>query len=193
MNKEELTKQIQNCKKCPLYKTRTNPVIGEGSLNSEIIFIGEAPGFNEDIQGKPFVGQAGKIFDELLNSVNLKREDIYITNILKCRPPKNRNPSDNEIETCTPYLNKQIEIIKPKIVCCLGNFSTKFILQKYGLKDKIQGISKIHGKIFKITTLTGILKIIPLYHPAVATYNSNMIKILKKDFKILKIESKEIR
>jgi len=182
----KLTQEILNCKKCGLYKTRTNPVVGEGSQDTDIIFIGEAPGFNEDKQGKPFVGQAGKIFDELLNSISLKRADIYITNILKCRPPQNRNPTQEEIKSCSIYLNNQIELIKPKIICCLGNFATDFILKKFNLKDKIQGISKIHGQIFNISTLTGVIKIIPLYHPAVATYNMNMLETLKKDFKVLK-------
>jgi len=182
----KLTQEILNCKKCGLYKTRTNPVVGEGSQDTDIIFIGEAPGFNEDKQGRPFVGQAGKIFDELLNSISLKRADIYITNILKCRPPQNRNPTQEEIKSCSIYLNNQIGIIKPKIICCLGNFATDFILKKFNLKDKIQGISKIHGQIFNISTLTGVIKIIPLYHPAVATYNMNMLETLKKDFKVLK-------
>jgi uracil-DNA glycosylase len=188
---DELNNKIKNCKKGPLCKTRTNAVPGEGSVNSEIMFVGEAPGFNEDKTGKPFVGRAGKIFDGLLNSINLKRDEIYITNILKCRPPKNRNPSDNEIKSCASYLDQQIEIIQPRIICCLGNFSTKFILQKYGLKDKIQGISKIHGKVFNVSNLTGVINIIPLYHPAVATYNSNMLEILKKDFEIIKEVSKK--
>jgi len=181
-----LKEQISNCKKCDLCKTRTNPVVGEGSLNAKIMFVGEAPGFNEDKQGKPFVGRAGKIFDELLNFVDLKREEIYISNILKCRPPNNRNPTQEEINNCSPYLDKQIEIIKPEVICCLGNFSTDHILKKFNLKDKIQGISKIHGKVFRISTLTGIIKIVPLYHPAVATYNINMLDTLKKDFEKIK-------
>jgi DNA polymerase len=181
-----LKQQISNCKKCDLHKTRTNPVIGEGSPDAGIMFIGEAPGFNEDKQGKPFVGQAGKVFDELLNSINLKREKIYITNILKCRPPNNRNPTQEEIKICSPYLNKQIDIIKPKTICCLGNFATGFIMKKYNLNKGLQGISKIHGKVFNASTLIGIIRIVPLYHPAVATYNANMLKILKKDFEKLK-------
>jgi len=185
-NFEKLKQEILNCKKCDLHKTRTNPVVGEGSPDTNIMFIGEAPGFNEDKQGIPFVGQAGKIFDELLNSIGLKREEIYITNILKCHPPQNRNPTQEEIKTCSIYLNNQIEIIKPKIICCLGNFATDYILKKFALKEKIQGISKIHAQIFNASTLTGIIKIIPLYHPAVATYNSNMLETLKKDFEILK-------
>jgi len=182
---DKLRQEILNCRGCGLYRTRTNPVIGGGTLDADIMFIGEAPGFNEDLQGKPFVGKAGKILDELLDSINLKREEIYITNILKCRPPQNKNPSQEEINACTPNLNKQIEIIKPKIICCLGNFATEFILKKFGLSKEIQGITKIHGKIFIIPTLTGTIKIIPLYHPAVATYNPNMIGILKDDFKVL--------
>ncbi len=181
-----LKQEILNCKKCDLYKTRTNPVIGEGNFNAEIIFVGEAPGFNEDRQGKPFVGQSGKILDKLLESINMKREEIYIANILKCRPPENRNPTKEEILFCSFYLNKQIKLIKPKIICCLGNFATDFILKKFNLKNEIQGISKIHGKIFSVSTLYGKIKIIPLYHPAVATYNMNMFETLKKDFKILK-------
>jgi len=181
----ELSKKILNCKKCELWKTRSNPVIGKGSLNTKIIFIGEAPGFNEDKQGEPFVGQAGKIFDELLNSVGLKREEIYITNIMKCRPPNNRNPNQDEIKACSPHLNNQIETIKPKIICCLGNFATDFILRRFNLSDKIQGISRIHGEVFRVSTLNNNIKIIPLYHPAVVTYNSNMLETLKKDFEIL--------
>jgi len=183
---EEIKKQILNCRKCDLWKTRKNPVIGEGSTNAKIIFIGEAPGFNEDQKGKPFVGRAGKIFYELLDSINLKRKEIYITNIIKCRPPENRNPKQDEIKACSHYLDKQFEIIKPKIICCLGNFSTSYVMTKFNLKDKIQGISKIHGQIFSFNSLFGQIKIIPLYHPAVATYNMNMLDTLKKDFEILK-------
>jgi len=183
---EEKLKKIKDevlaCKKCPLYKTRTYPVIGQGNHQAKIMFIGEAPGFSEDKTGRPFCGQAGKILDELLESVGIKREEVYICNILKCRPPGNRNPQSQEIEACTSYLERQIEIIKPKVICTLGNYSTGFIMKKYGLEGEIQGISKIHGKVFA----TDDLKIIPLYHPAVATYNSNMIEVLKKDFKILR-------
>lgn len=179
---------IINCKKCPLWKKRTNPVFGEGPTNAKIMLVGEAPGFNEDQQGKPFVGRAGKILDELLNSAKIKREEIFITNIVKCRPPENRNPTQEEINSCSVYLDRQIDIIKPKIIGCLGNFATDYILEKFGLKNKIQGISRIHGKIFKVSTIFGIVKIVPLYHPAVATYNMNMINTLKKDFNSLRTE-----
>ena len=172
---------VKNCKKCNLWKTRNKPVIGDGSEDADIMFIGEAPGYNEDRQGLPFVGKAGGVLDQLLESVGLQRQDVYIANILKCRPPKNRNPFESEIVTCTRYLNKQIEIIQPKLIISLGNFASSFTFKKFGLKyDKI---SSVHGKIFQINTIFGDKKIIPMYHPAVATYNPNIKDILIKDFK----------
>jgi len=186
---KEIRDEIINCKKCPLYKFREEnnfySVIGEGSHWSDIMFIGEAPGLNEAKTGHPFCGASGKILDELLESVSMKREDIYIANILKDRPPENRNPSKEEIKACAPFLKRQIKIIKPKIICTLGNYATAYILENYGLKDEIQGISKIHGKIFKVKTLFGSIKVIPFYHPAVVAYNSNMKGVLEEDFKIL--------
>ena len=183
---EEIKEEVLLCQKCPLYATRHLPVIGEGSHNADIMFIGEAPGAHEDQTGHPFWGAAGKILDNLLNKVNLKRENIYITNILKCRPPHNRDPKTEEIEACVPFLDRQIDIIQPKIICTLGNFATKYILAKFGLSDKITGISKLHGQIFESQSLFGSFKIMPLYHTAVATYNPNMKPILEKDFLILK-------
>ncbi len=186
-NKEDMknvTDSVNKCKKCELYKTRNKPVVGEGSLDSNILFIGEAPGRNEDNSGKPFVGKAGKIFDELLRSIGLQRNDVYITNILKCRPQNNRNPLNAEMEACTRYLTNQIEIIKPKIIVTQGNFATAFIFKKFSLKyDKI---SKIHSKVFEINSSHGIIKIIPLYHPAVAAYNPNTKTTLLKDFNVIK-------
>ncbi|MCD6177720.1 uracil-DNA glycosylase [bacterium] len=190
MNLEEkykaLEQEILHCQKCPLWRTRINPVPGQGSLKAKIMFIGEAPGANEDKEGKPFCGAAGKVLDHLLEIVDLDRKDIFITNILKCRPPQNRDPQKKEIEACAPYLERQIEIIKPKIICTLGNYSTSYIFEKYGLKNKIQGISKIHGQVFEVKNLFQNIKIIPLYHPAVVTYNIGMRKILEEDFKVLK-------
>ncbi len=174
--------EVIKCQKCSLSKTRTLPVIGQGSHQANIIFIGEGPGFNEDKTGVSFCGQAGNILDELFDSSKYQRKDAYICNILKCRPPNNRDPGKNEIEACTPYLEKQIKIIQPKVIATMGNYATNFILEKYGLKDKIEGISRIHGKVFQAEKV----KIIPLYHPAVAVYNANMKETLKKDFKILK-------
>lgn len=192
MEKEQIEKELKkikdeviNCKKCSLYKTRTYPVIGEGDHQAKIMFIGEAPGFQEDRTGHPFCGAAGKILDELLESVGIKREDVYIANLLKDRPPNNRDPQKEEIEACVPYLERQIGIIKPEVICPLGRYSMKFLMERFGLKDEIEPISKIHGKVFEAKTLFQKLKIIPFYHPAVATYNPNMKEILKKDFKIL--------
>jgi len=178
---ESIQKQVNKCKKCILYKTRTKPVFGDGSLDSKILFIGEAPGNNEDLQGIPFVGRAGKLLNELLESIGINRKDVYIANILKCRPPKNRNPKKDEIEKCTGYLVNQIKTIDPHLICPLGNFATQFILKLYNLKhDKI---SKIHGQIFE-TNSNQI--IIPLFHPAVSIYNPNKKKDLFKDFKKIK-------
>ena len=183
---DRLKKEVEKCRRCPLYKTRTKVVFGTGSVDAKLMIISEAPGYWEDQKGEPFVGAAGKILDELLESAGIKRKDVYIANILKDRPPGNRNPQKEEIEACTPFLLKQIEIIKPEVICTLGNYSTAFIFEKYGLKDQIQGISKIHGKVFEAKNLFQTIKIIPLYHPAVATYNINMKSILKEDFKILR-------
>ena len=175
---------VENCKKCVLHKTRNSCVIDKGSLDAKIMFIGEAPGHNEDIQGRPFVGKAGKILDELLDSIDLKRSDVFIANILICRPPKNRNPLSSEINMCKKYLDMQIEIIQPKIIAPMGNFATSYIFKKFGLK--VDKISNIHGRIYRINNISDVIKIIPLYHPAIATYNINNKKILFEDFKLLK-------
>ncbi len=183
---KRIKEEVIKCQKCSLCQTRNLPVIGQGNHQAEIILIGEAPGASEDKTGRPFCGQAGRILDELLNSAGLKREEVYICNILKCRPPQNRNPQKEEIEACTSYLERQIAIIKPKIIGSLGNYSTAYLLEKFGLKNKIQGISKIHGQVFETKADFGPIKIIPLYHPAVVVYNQNMEKVLKNDFEILK-------
>ncbi len=183
---KQLEQNVRTCTKCPLHKTRTNAVPGEGDYDADIMFIGEAPGYNEDQQGIPFCGRAGTILDELLDSVGIKRKNIYITNILKCRPPDNRNPKTKEIETCTPYLEKQISVIKPKKIVCLGNFATRFVMKKYNLDDKIEGITRLHGKVFKVGTLFGTLRIIPMYHPAASIYDPKKLPVLKEDFKLLK-------
>ncbi len=188
-NDKELKKikdEVLNCKKCQLYKTRNYPVIGEGSHQAEIMLVGEAPGANEDKTGHPFCGTAGKILDELLEAANLKREEIYITNVVKCRPPGNRNPKEEEIKACSSCLDRQIGIIKPKVICPLGNYSTNYLLRKLGLADKIQPIGKIHGRVFDTKALSNLVKIIPFYHPAAAAYNINMKEVLKKDFEILR-------
>jgi len=188
--KTKLLKQIRDeivvCQKCSLYATRTLPVVGVGSHDAKIIFIGEAPGANEDATGIPFCGRAGKILDEVLESVGIKREDIYICNVLKCRPPGNRDPNPSEKLVCLDYLKRQIEIIKPEIVCSMGNHATGFVFEQFGLANKLAGISKLHGQVFDSDAFSYPVKIVSLYHPAVATYNPSMKEVLKEDIRILK-------
>jgi uracil-DNA glycosylase family 4 len=183
-SQEEMLKvrgEIESCTRCGLHRSRKKPVSGEGSLTASVMFIGEAPGFNEDMEGRPFVGRAGKVFDELLESIGLDRKDIYITNILKCRPPGNRGPEKEEISACTPYLDSQISIIRPRTIVTLGSFSMSYIFDKFGLeKGKI---SALHGRVFSLSNLAGIGQVIPLYHPAVAVYNPEMKSVLLSDFK----------
>lgn len=183
---ENIEKKVEACTKCSLNKDRTNTVPGEGDEEAEIIFIGEAPGRYEDLEGKPFVGKAGEILDELLEDIGLERNEVYIGNILKCRPPKNRDPKKEEIKKCTPFLDEQIQIIDPEIIVPLGNFATKYILEKYNLEKR--SIGQIHGEILKINNLKRNITIIPQYHPAATTYNPNMKSDLEKDFQVLKKE-----
>lgn len=187
MSKEEemrkIAEDVQSCKGCGLFKTRKKAVVGEGSLGARIMLIGEGPGFNEDVQGRPFVGKAGKFLDELLESAGLKRSEVYIANILKCRPPKNRDPQLEEIKACTPHLDSQIAVIRPETLCPMGNFATAYILEKFGLKP--ESIGRIHGKVFKVRNLLLDARIIPLYHPASAVYNPGMRYTLHEDFKVL--------
>ncbi|MBO3800501.1 MAG: uracil-DNA glycosylase [Candidatus Brockarchaeota archaeon] len=171
------------CKKCRLWENRTNVVFGEGDLNSKIILIGEAPGLNEDKEGRPFVGQAGKMLNEtLLKAAGLERNQVYITNVVKCRPPKNREPFEDEVEACFPYLSIQIQFIKPKLIVTLGNIATSTLFRKFNLK--FASMSQIHGKIFNVSTLSyGNLKIIPSYHPATALYNPRVLSSMMDDWK----------
>ena len=181
-----IAQQILNCRKCPLHKTRKNPVPGEGNLQAKIMFIGEAPGYWEDVKGKPFVGAAGKFLDTLIAILNLSRKDIFITNVLKCRPPKNREPSPNEVQQCTPYLDKQIRIIQPKFIITLGNYSTGYILSKAGLP--FNGITQAHGKFYETTILDLHVTVFPTFHPAAGLYSGRYKKLLQQDFQLLKKE-----
>ena len=183
----KIEEEVLNLKKSPLYteriKNKVLPVIGEGSYDAKIIFVGEAPGKNEAKTGKPFCGASGRVLDELLESIKLDRKDVYVTNIVKDRPTDNRDPSKEEIEIYGPFLDRQIEIIQPKAIATLGRYSAEYIMKKFDLEEKIETIGKMHGIVFK--TKTGI-KIIPLLHPAVALYNSFSRDDLKKDFEVLK-------
>lgn len=193
-NRTELLKKIRDeivaGKHLPLYgeriKNKAYPVIGEGSHYAKIMFIGEAPGKNEAKQGRPFCGVAGKILDQLLKSAGIPRKDVYITNIVKDRPPMNRDPFPEEIEAYAPYLVRQIEIIQPQVIATLGRFSMAYIMNKFGLGSQLESISKMHGRAFSAVIGYGTVKIIPLYHPAVAVYNNTMLGVLMDDFKILK-------
>lgn len=174
----------------PLYAERTrngvHPVIGEGSHYARLMFVGEAPGRNEAATGRPFVGAAGKILDELLVSADIARGDVYITNIVKDRPPFNRDPLPDEIAAYGPFLDRQIDIIQPAIVATLGRYAMGYIMTKFGLADHIQPISKAHGTVVEAQASYGPIKIIALYHPAVAVYNASTKDTLKTDFHVLK-------
>lgn len=181
---------IRLVKQTEIFKNCKNIVVGKGNPNAKILFVGEAPGRNEDEQGIPFVGAAGKNLDKLLEKVGLTINDIYVANILKCRPPENRNPSPEEIKAHTPWLLKQIEEIKPKVVCSLGNYATKFFLAEADLDkmDKQPGITQVHGKI-KHTQINGHrIKLIPLFHPAAIIYNRHLTSHWEEDMEIVKKE-----
>jgi DNA polymerase len=192
--RKELMRKIRDevvaLKDSPLYEFRVEnknlPVIGEGSHFAKIMFIGEAPGRNEAKTGRPFCGRAGQILDELLISVGIKREEVYVTNIVKDRPPQNRDPLPNEIEIYGPFLDRQIEIIQPEVIATLGRYSMSYIMPKFDLTLEMEPISKAHGKVYTAEASYGKIKIVPLYHPAVAVYNSHTLDQLKKDFEVLK-------
>lgn len=189
---EELRKikdEVLALKESPLYqeriKNRVFPVIGDGSHQAKIMFVGEAPGRNEAQTGRPFVGAAGKILDQLLESVGIKRAEVYITNIVKDRPPFNRDPLPEEIKIYGPFLERQIEIIQPEVIATLGRFSMEYIIRLFGLESELKPISKLHGQPLKAKAGYGPVTIIPLYHPAVAIYNQSSKDILFEDFKVL--------
>ncbi|HEU5245396.1 MAG TPA: uracil-DNA glycosylase [Gaiellaceae bacterium] len=164
------------CTRCRLAQGRTQVVFGAGNPHADLMFVGEAPGFHEDKQGVPFVGQAGKLLDGLLAGVALRREDVYIANVLKCRPPGNRDPQPDEIESCEPHLFRQIELIEPKVIATLGNFATKL------LSGRPLGITRVHGQEQALTIAGRSVLLYPLYHPAAALYTPAMLKVLESDF-----------
>jgi len=173
-------RKIKVCTLCELHSSRKNAVPGEGPLKAEILFCGEAPGHNEDLQSKPFVGSAGKFLNELLKIAGLRREDVYVTNVSKCRPPGNRDPSDDEIETCTTnYLQKQIAMIKPKLVVALGRIAARVLLGRYVV------MGKEHGRLLDCTYGGASFKLFLTYHPAAALYGAETKTRLQADFKTL--------
>ena len=168
--------EARACVRCPLHQTRTNVVFGAGNANADLMFIGEAPGANEDRLGLPFVGQAGKLLDKLLEEIGLARAEVWICNVLKCRPPDNRDPHPNEIAACQDYLRRQVALIEPTVICTLGNFSTKL------LRGDPTGISRLHGQAEVIVVGERAVRLYPLYHPAAALYTPSMLATLRSDF-----------
>ena len=173
---DQYAAQAAGCTRCRLAETRTQVVFGVGNPAADLMFVGEAPGFHEDKQGFPFVGQAGKLLDRLLGGIGLTRADVYVANVLKCRPPGNRDPGQDEIESCEPHLFRQIELIQPLVIATLGNFATKL------LSGKQTGITRVHGQEQRTTIGGRDVLLYPLYHPAAALYTPAMLTVLEQDF-----------
>ncbi|HEX7311325.1 MAG TPA: uracil-DNA glycosylase [Gaiellaceae bacterium] len=174
-----LADAVAGCTKCRLAEGRTQVVFGSGHPQADLMFVGEAPGFHEDKQGVPFVGQAGKLLDTLLAGIGLTRSDVFVANVLKCRPPGNRDPQPDEIQACEGHLWKQIELIQPKVVATLGNFATKL------LSGRQLGITRVHGQEQETTLGGNKVLLYPLYHPAAALYTPRMLEVLESDFRRL--------
>jgi uracil-DNA glycosylase family 4 len=173
---EKVSNEVIACRKCRLCETRKHAVPGEGSKASKIMFIGEAPGEQEDIQGRPFVGSAGKLLTELLTLIGIHREEIYITNIVKCRPPNNRPPRKDEAAACRPYLNRQLALLQPKVVCPMGNSAI------HALIESEKPVTELHGIPFEVGEVTYF----PMYHPAAALYTFSLRKVMEEDFRKLR-------
>ena len=187
---KQIRDEVLNLKDSPLYQERVQnkyyPVIGQGDHGATIMFVGEAPGKNEAMTSVPFCGTAGKILDEFLQSIDLPRGSVYITNIVKDRPPGNRDPLPEEIKMYGPFLDRQIDIIQPKVIATLGRFSMAYIMEKFGLLSELDSISRIHGRVFPAQSSYGTVQIVPLYHPAAAIYNPATKEVQKKDFQVVK-------
>lgn len=173
---EELSRQLEACGRCRLGDTRTRLVFGEGDPQADLMFVGEAPGYHEDKQGRPFVGAAGKLLADLLQAIDLSREQVYITNVLKSRPPNNRDPQPDEVEACKPFLLMQIGLIQPRVICTLGNFATKL------LSGSPLGITRVHGQPQVHEVGGHSFFLYPIFHPAAALYTPSMLDTLKADF-----------
>ena len=171
-----LYKEARGCTLCPLSESRTQVVFGAGNADADLMFVGEAPGFHEDQQGIPFVGRAGQLLNELLEEQGLVRDDVFIANVLKCRPPDNRDPQPDEIETCRPYLERQVELIEPRVICTLGNFATKL------LTGSPTGISRVHGEPQERRLGTRTVKLFPIFHPAAGLRTPSVKELLREDF-----------
>ncbi len=180
---QRISVEVSVCTKCELSRARSNPVVGSGNLGSKIVLVGEAPGRKEDELGSPFVGSAGKLLDKLLCEAGLNRDSLFITNIVKCRPPNNRRPKKSEIRSCEPYLYNQLRVIKPEIIAPMGNSSVSFFFDHYNLGKA--AIGDVHGKKYLVNEDWGPVSVIPLYHPAAAIYNRRLLEELTQDMKTL--------
>ena len=183
---DAVASEVVVCVKCDLWKGRKKAVPGVGNPESRMLFIGEAPGQSEDLKGEPFVGTAGKFLDTLLSEIGLSRADVFITNVVKCRPPRNRDPRPDEIETCTPFLNRQIGIIQPRFIVTLGNHSTSYVLSKARLP--FRSITQARGKVYETSILGLKVAVFPTFHPAAALYSARYKKQLEEDFHRMKDE-----
>ena len=181
---QQIMTEVNECRKCNLWKTRRKPVPGDGDVNASIVFIGEAPGYWEDARGKPFVGAAGKLLDNVFEKVGISRSKVYITNVVKCRPPGNRDPRLEEIEACSPYLDRQLNIIKPKIIVTLGRHSTSYIFSKIGLKFK--SMRESQGRVYKVNLWDEKTYVVVSYHPAAALYNVKLKEKIEKTMRMVK-------
>lgn len=181
---QALEQEIITCTRCRLSEGRTHAVPGEGSFPARILLVGEAPGEQEDRTGRPFAGRAGKVLDSLLALIGLSRSDVFITSILKCRPPENRDPKSDEIALCTPYLDRQIALLRPSVIVPMGRFSASVIMELFGIPGG--KISEIHGKPVRVIAPHGPVIIFPVYHPAVVTHNPPLRSDLEADFGRLK-------
>jgi DNA polymerase len=178
-----LNRDIATCTRCRLAQTRTNAVPGEGAVDSGVLFIGEAPGRNEDLTGRPFVGRAGAVLEDLLSSIGLERNSVFITSIIKCRPPENRIPKRDEIAACAGYLDRQIDLLSPEVIIPMGRLASVQVFSRFGIPHG--PISSIHGKVFHPVTPRGTMVIIPVYHPAAMTHNPRIKGAVFEDFRII--------
>jgi len=180
---EAVAEEVLSCKRCPLHATRTRAVPGEGDPCARVMFVGEAPGYNEDLQGRPFVGAAGNLLNEMLKLAGLNREEVFITNVVKCRPPNNRDPAEEEVEACKPYLLRQLKVIQPEIVVCLGRHSARVLFELAGLR--FESVMRARGEPRRLTVSGLEILCLPTLHPAAALYNPRLRNLLEADFRAL--------
>ncbi|WP_148217150.1 type-4 uracil-DNA glycosylase [Acidilobus saccharovorans] len=186
---DDIAERVRNCKACPLHRLRTNAVPGEGNLSAKIMLVGEAPGKNEDEQGRPFVGAAGQLLSSLLEQAGLRRQDVYITNVVKCRPPNNRTPTEDEVAACIGFLKEEISLVRPKVIVALGNTAGSALMSLAG--KQWRGVTAERGRKVKVSIGGVELTVIPTYHPAAALYKPDLKDYLAKDIKEAAEEAEE--